>query len=392
MDKEKLLQAEIQSFIQEHEGDDLHQLMLQKEKYSHLPLPDIIEQISGRKRAKKKLPSWYETKNILYPSAVSVEQSSSEITARYKAGLFSGSAAVDLTGGFGVDSFYLAQKFNSFNYVEKNEDLANIAQHNFTCLRQHNIIPNISTAEDFITADKNEYDLIFIDPDRRPGEKRVHGFKQSKPDLNALLPELLKISDQILIKASPMMDITQGIRELQHVKMVIVLAVDNEVKELLFWINSKADSLKIRCVNLKKEEEQILEYNAEQEHTPCKTAMLANYLYEPNAAIMKAGAHAQICGKFDLKKLNRNTHIYTSDKYLSEFPGRRFKVIAETNYNKQHVRAFLSSMKANISVRNFPDTPAQVKNKLGLKDGGEHYIFGFSNMNNEPKIAVCAKA
>ena len=391
MDKEKLLRPEIQSFIKEHEGDDLRQLMLQKEKYVHLPLPEIIEQIGGRKKATKKLPSWYKTKNILYPSAVSVEQSSSEITACYKAGLFSGGSAADLTGGFGVDSYYLAQKFDSFNYVEKNERLAKITTHNFACLQQHNITPNISSAEDFISATTKGYDLIYLDPDRRPDEKRVHGFRQCKPDLSTLLPKLIEISNHVLIKASPMMDITQGVRELQHVKMGVVLAVDNEVKELLFLINSNAESLKIRCVNLKKDEEQILEYNAAEEQRPCAIGEISKYLYEPNAAIMKAGAHAQLCSKFALEKLNRNTHLYTSEEYFSKFPGRAFKVIGETNYKKQNIRALVNNMKANISVRNFPDTPIQVKKKLGLKDGGKHYIFGFNNMNNEPRMAVCEK-
>jgi len=391
MDKKRLLQEEIQWFIQEHEDDDLQQLILQKEKFHHLPLLAIIEQIAGKKKAKKKLPTWYKTKDILYPAVISVEQSSSENTAKYKAALFSGRSAVDLTGGFGVDSYYLAQNFDSFSYVERNEQVANIARHNFTCLRQHNIHIVISSAEEFISAGKENYELIFIDPDRRPDKKIEHGFKQSEPDLTILLPALLKISDHILIKASPMMDITQGMRELQHVKMVIVLAVDNEVKELLFWISQEAQAVKIRCVNIKKDEEQILEYNADQEQASCIIGMLSKYLYEPNAAIMKAGAHSEICRKFVLKKLHPNTHLFTAEEFLNDFPGRVFKVIADTSYKKHQVLAFLEGKKANISVRNFPDTPAQVKKKLALNDGGEQYIFGYRNMNNEPRIVICEK-
>jgi hypothetical protein len=392
MDKKRLLQPEIQSFIKEHEREDLHHLMLQKEKYAHLPLRDIIEQISGRKKAKKKLPTWYKTANILYPSPVSIEQSSSEITAKYKASLFSGISALDLTGGFGVDSFYLAQKFGKLSYVEKNVDLAQIAQHNFSCLQQQNIKTEVLSAESFISHNNQQYGLIYIDPDRRPDEKRVTGFKESEPNLPQLLPELLNISENILVKASPMMDITLGIKELSRVKMVIVLAVENEVKELLFWLNLPNYDTIISCINIGKEGKQVFEYvTTDEQQECCEFALVSQYLYEPNAAILKAGAYNLLCKKFKIKKLHRNTHLYTSAILIKDFPGRIFCVTGEESYNKRKIKPLLNSSKANISLRNFPDTPEQVKKKLALKDGGQQYLFGYRNKNNDLRIAICEK-
>jgi len=393
MDKGILLQPKIQAFIREHERDDLRYLMLQKEKYSSLPLAEIIDQISARKKAERKLPTWYKTEGILFPKSVSVEQSSSEATAKYKVGLFSGKSAVDLTGGFGVDSYYLAKKFDRLYHVEKNKELAQIAQHNFSCLKQQNIKTEFLSAESFLDRNKETFDLVYIDPDRRPDQKRVTGFMESKPDLLKLLPELQKITANILVKASPMMDISLGVKELGNVKQVIVLAIENELKELLFWLSPREDApLSIRCVNITKEGEQLLEYIAlEEQQEYCNYENISNFLYEPNASIMKAGAYNLLCKKFNLKKLHPNTHLYTSDKLVDTFPGRRFKVLGEVPYNKRKVLPLFSSSKANISVRNFPDSPEQVKKKLALKDGGQQYLFGYRNANKDLRIAVCEK-
>ena len=392
MDKKTLLQPEIQAFIKAHEEDDLRLLMLQKKKYQNLPLVDIVDQISARKKAKTKLPTWYKSKDILYPPLVSIEQSSSEVTAKYKASLFSGKSAVDLTGGFGVDSFFLAQNFSRFEYVEKNEILAQIAQHNFLCLKQQNIKTNILSAENYLSHSSKKHELIYIDPDRRPNSKRVKGFGESKPSLSALLPQLHNLSTNILVKASPMMDITLGIKQLNKVKMVIVMAVEGEVKELLFWLTNQNNDIKISCVNITKEGEDVFEYfRNEEQQEYCDHKIISNYLYEPNAAIMKAGAYNLLCKRFNIKKLHPNTHLYTSDIELDNFPGRGFRVIDDVQYKKQKTSPLLTSLKANISVRNFPDTPEQVKKKLGVKDGGAQYLFGYRNINNDSRIAVCEK-
>ena len=392
MDKKRLLQPEIQSFMKAHEGDDLVHLMLQKDKYAELPLREIIEQLKSRKKAEKKLPTWYKTEGLLYPPTVSVEQASSEITARYKANLFSGNLALDLTGGFGVDSFYMAQKFDGLTYVEKNTALAQIAEHNFNRLQQVNIRTVSATAEIFLKDNNQRYDLIYIDPDRRPKQKRVTGFEESTPDLPKLLPKLLSLSKYVLVKASPMMDIALGVKQLGNVKMVIIIAVENEVKELLFWLGQQENEFSIRCVNIIRAGDQVLEYKvSEEQQEYCPEGKISNYLYEPNAAIMKAGAFNLLCKKFGLKKLNPNTHLYTSESLIKGFPGRAFVVIGDEAYNKRRLLPLLDAAKANISVRNFPDTPEQVKKKLALKDGGLQYLFGYRNHKNDLRIAVCEK-
>jgi uncharacterized protein/THUMP domain-containing protein/putative methyltransferase len=393
MDKKRLLQPEIQSFIRAHAGDDLRQLMLQREKYAHMPLQDIVEQIVGRIKAEKKLPRWYNTPGILYPPAISIEQSSSEITAAYKAGLFSGKTAIDLTGGFGVDSFYLAKNFEQVTYVEIDKKLAQIAQHNFTCLGQNNIKVTSKSAEDSVGNTNQKYDLVYIDPDRRPGgDKRVTGFAESTPNILQLLPTLQKVSANILIKASPMMDISLGLKELGSASLVIILAVDNEVKELLFCLSSKKRGLKVRCVNVSKQGNQVLEYNIQEKSQEyCHYGKLVDFLYEPNAAIMKAGAFNLVCKNYDLQKLQQNTHLFTANVDIDGFPGRKFKVVDNLPYNKSRVLSSLNSAKANISTRNFPDSPAQIKKKLGLKDGGSQYLFGYRDVNNDLRLAICEK-
>jgi PG_1098 ferredoxin-like domain/THUMP domain-like len=393
MDRKELLRAEIQAFILKHAQSDLAALMLQKDKYPNLPLREIIEQINARRKAEKKLPTWYQTSGILYPPAVSIEQSSSEITARYKAQLFSGSKALDLTGGFGVDSYYLANRFEKLIYIEKNKDLAAIVRYNFVQLQQKNIVPQACSAEDFLAGNKEHFDLIYIDPDRRPGEKRVTGFTDSKPNIPSLLADLQKTSANILIKASPMLDIITGLKQLDKVKMVIVLAIANEVKELLFWLDTQnLTDTTVRCVNLNQEGEQTVEYRlSEEKQEYCQYSEVLNYLYEPNAAIMKAGAYKLLCKRYKILKLHQHTHLYTASKFVREFPGRKFKIIALANYNKSRVLSLLNSPKANISTRNFVDPPDQVKKKLGLQDGGQQYLFAFRDVNEKPCIAICEK-
>ena len=392
MDKSQLLHPDIQAFIRENENSDLPKLVMQKQ-HADLPIQEIAGQIKSRRKAKAKLPTWYQTAGILYPPSLSIEQSSSEITAQYKTQQLSGKSALDLTGGFGVDSYYLTQKFKSLTYVEENEDLVAIVEHNFGVLNQGNITIHSLSAEKFLAENKNHFDLIYIDPDRRVGNKKARGFEDSKPDLLKLLPSLLRISDKIMVKASPMLDISLAISQLKTVEEVTVLAVANEVKELLFILgkNTAADQL-IRSINITLKNAQTLEfYLSDKLQEECAADYLGNFLYEPNAAILKSGGYDRLCSSYGLKKLNRNTHLYTSDEHIENFPGRVFKVGANVNYNKRKVVPLLETHKANISVRNFPDTADQAQKKLGLKDGGDTYLFGYRDLNNRPMIAVCKK-
>ena len=392
MDKSQLLHPEIQAFIRDNENADLPKMIMQK-KHADLPIQEIAEQIKSRRKAKEKLPTWYKTKGVLYPPSVSIEQSSSEITAEYKTRLLSGKSALDLTGGFGVDSYYLSKKYDSLTYVEESEDLVSLVRHNYSVFKQANINIVSSSAENFIDQNKDRFDLIYIDPDRRPGNMRARGFEDSKPDLLRLLPSLLRISDKIIVKASPMLDISMALSMLKNVEKVTVLAVANEVKELLFTLGKQIQTdPQIRCVNLITNGDHILKYTlSDLLQEEYRIAELSSYLYEPNAAILKAGGYNLLCQHYNLEKLNRNTHLYTSNKLVGDFPGRVFEVKGNVSYNKKSVSAHLVTQKANVGVRNFPDTPDQVKKKLGLKDGGSQYLFGYRDLNDKPRVAICAK-
>lgn len=393
MDKKLLLSDEVQAFIREHEDDDLNKLLLQRERFSAFPLTEIVNQIKSRKKAKRKLPTWYKQEKIIYPTAVSVEQASSEQTARFKASLYEGDKGLDLTGGMGVDSYYLSRRFNEFTYVESNATLTELAKHNFTVLGANNIRTKTSIAEDFLPTSKDIYDLIFIDPDRRPNAKRVVSFSESTPDVPQLLGKLKAVSRKAMIKASPMMDIRLGMGELSHVASIVIISVNNEVKELLYCLDFTRESKpECRCVNITSSSKSEFIFSLDQElQEKSSIEKLQKYLYEPNAGILKAGGFNSVASRFGIAKLHPNTHLYTAHNLLTNFPGRTFKVLANINYSKKELSGIIDKSQANLSVRNFVDTPQQMKKKLKLKDGGNTYIFGYRDSDNRNKLAVCSK-
>ena len=389
------MRAEVQEFIKEHESDDLHALMLQRQKYPRLALAEIIEQIKSRKKARLKLPTWYSTANILFPQPVSIEQSSSEITAKWKANYIgNGKSGVDLTGGFGIDSYFFAKNFEEWMHVEPNTALQEVVRHNGALLGIDNTTFSNLKSEEFLDQFNKRTDFIYIDPDRRPSEKRVAGFKDSQPDLTGLIPRLKDVTAQVLIKASPMIDLSAGINDLAAVKRVIVLSIKNEVKEVLFHLDFKtAQNLSFRCIDIHKN--KVLEFNFDhinlfQEVT--KISSLASYLFEPAAVILKAGGQDALASQLKLTKLHRNTNLYTADHSIADYPGRVFKVLANLPYKKKAIGEFLKDNKANLSTRNFIDSPEQMKKKLGLSDGGKIFLFGYRDFENKNKVVVCQKA
>ncbi len=392
MDK-RLLSPEAQAFIRQHEQDDVARLMLQKGNYPYLPLPEIVTQIKARQKAAGKLPSWYHMEGIIFPAPVAVEQASSEVAAKYKAGLYGGGRALDLTGGMGVDSYFLAQQFARLTYVEPNPALAEIARHNFAVLGQGNIDVNVAAAEVFLANNDTPYDLIYLDPDRRPAKQRVISFADSEPDLPALLPQLLRFGRNIMVKASPMLDISLAIKQLTTVAAVVILAIGNEVKELLFLLGkAPAQTIKIKSVNITAKGEDIFAFTyQEKDQEACPTGPVSHYLYEPNAAIMKSGGFRTLCQRYGLIKLHRHTHLFTAAKEVNGFPGRVFKVVANVGYNKKQLAPYIQGSKANISVRNFPDNPQQIKQKLHLADGGNTYLFGYRDFNLKLRLVVGEK-
>lgn len=387
---------ETKKFIQENSEADVHKLALKSAHYPHIDMPFTIQQIDGRKKIKNKIPTFYANENVVYPSKISLEQTSSEPTARYKATLCKGKIFIDLTGGFGCDCYFISQNFQQAFFVEHNEELCRIVMHNFEALHANNINVICSKAEDYILKIKEIVDLIYLDPARRSntGSKTVL-VADCTPNVAEMVDLLIMKSSTVLIKLSPLIDISAAIKELKYVSEVHVLAVENECKEVLLLLkNERVQSVLINAVNLHKnnEKQSIVFKIIDEIRTEAFFAdKLNEYLYEPNNAILKAGAFKILTHKFEIKKLDINTHLYTSDQFIENFPGRVFRIEEVIPFSKKVIKTLkIKFSKANITVRNFPLNVQEIRTKTGLKDGGDVYIFA-SRFKNENLLIICRK-
>jgi len=341
-------------------------LALQRSKYKHLTDDEwrwFLQQVEGRERTAEKLPTFATIDDWWYPVRLSCEQCSSELAARYKASLVSGEKMVDLTGGYGVDTYFLSEQFAHTDYVEQNAELCRIAEHNFA---DKPIAIHNTSAEDFL-ASAGQYDLIFLDPARRDSHGgKVFRLEDCTPNVVELLPTLLAHGKRIMIKLSPMLDLTQAVTSLSQVTWDIhVVAIKNEVKELLLV---SGGSGRITAIDLEKKDQAFVFTREEEQNCLLMNgdALLnGGFLYEPNAAILKAGAYKLIAERYHLHKLDVNTHLYVSETLVENFPGRVWR-ITERQDLKQ----------ANVLTRNYPLTPEQLKKKLHLRDGGTAFVIG----------------
>jgi len=389
MDHSILTQV-VQDFINQNISANITQLALQKNPFPETNWTLILQQIAAKQKAITKLPSWFKTPNIYYPSKVSVEQTSSEKTARYKSDLISGKNLIDLSGGFGVDDFYFAQRFLNVTHCEIDIDLSKIVQHNFEQLGVSNIECISGDSEVTLTNLNKSFDWLYIDPSRRNEAKgKVFMLKDCLPNVPEKLDFYYRFTSNLMIKTAPILDITAGLSELQNVKAIHIVALENEVKELL-WIIEKdwIGNPKITTINLTKEKTETFSFEwnsvAVAEYSEPKT-----YLYEPNAAIMKSGGFDWISAQFKLKKLHPHSHLYTSDT-LIEFPGRVFAIDQTVPYNKTEMK-LLGNQKANITIRNFPDTVENIRKKWKINDGGNCYSFFTTDVNNHKIVLLCSK-
>lgn len=389
MDHSILTQV-VQDFINQNISANITQLALQKNPFPETNWTVILQQIAAKQKAITKLPSWFKTPNIYYPSKVSVEQTSSEKTARYKSDLISGKNLIDLSGGFGVDDFYFAQRFLNVTHCEIDIDLSKIVQHNFEQLGVSNIECISGDSEVTLTNLNKSFDWLYIDPSRRNEAKgKVFMLKDCLPNVPEKLDFYYRFTSNLMIKTAPILDITAGLSELQNVKAIHIVALENEVKELL-WIIEKdwIGNPKITTINLTKEKTETFSFEwnsvAVAEYSEPKT-----YLYEPNAAIMKSGGFDWISVQFKLKKLHPHSHLYTSDT-LIEFPGRVFAIDQIVPYNKTEMK-LLGNQKANITIRNFPDTVENIRKKWKINDGGNCYSFFTTDVNNHKIVLLCSK-
>lgn len=392
---EQLSQSTIE-FIRTHSRDDVRLLALQAPRYSDVDMPAAIVQIAGRQAAANKIPSWQSIEELWYPRHLSMEQCSSEITAQYKSTLADGETLADLTGGFGIDCAFMASRFRKVSYVERQEELCEIAKHNFPLLGLKHI--TVYNEDGVAHLQKMEpVDCIFIDPARRNehGGKTI-AISDCEPDVEELEELLLSKGKQIIIKLSPMLDLTLALKNMKHVREVHVISVNNECKELLLIIGNEPSLLiPIHCINLTPKEKQTFTFTREGELTSecLYTKELGKYLYEPNASILKAGAFRSIASRYEVKKLHPNSHLYTSDLWIENFPGRSFLITGQCSFNKKEIKETIGELKkANITVRNFPATVAEIRKRTKLSDGGEVYLFA-TTLSNEQKVFIkCSKA
>lgn len=384
-------------FIQEHQQEEAATIMLQAKRYAHLPVQELVQQIQARQKAAQKLPTWVQHPEVVFPVAVSVEQSSSETAAQYKASLVSGALLVDLTGGFGVDSYCFSRHFSQVVHVEQNPELQEIAQHNFNLLQAHNIQSINTTAEEFLRNFEGNADVIYLDPARRGGtNEKLHLLQDCTPDVLHLLPLLFSKAKAVLLKASPMLDIDLAMEQLQHVARVWVVAVQNEVKEVLYLLQPEApqsDQAERTAVNLltARSLQQLAFTKADEEAAKVSFSDPEDFVYEPNAAILKAGAYRFLSQYLCLNKLHPNSHLYTSSALVPDFPGRSFRCTGVCRYNKKELLRQLPGKQANITVRNFPESVADIRRKTGIKEGGHTYLFFTTDMHQKPVVLICQK-
>ncbi|MEP1490096.1 MAG: class I SAM-dependent methyltransferase [Algibacter sp.] len=388
-----ILNTKVQEFINKNINSDSTALSLQKTPFSSEDIKIIIEQIEAKKRCIKKLSTWFNTKDIYYPNKLNIEQTSSEITANYKSNLIEGHSIIDLTGGFGVDCFYFSKRFKRITHCEINESLSNIVKHNYKKLQIGSIETLPKNGIDYLKENNTNFDWIYIDPSRRHDSKgKVFVLNDCLPNVPLHLGLLFSRSNNIMIKTSPLLDLAIGINELNHVKTIHIVAVNNEVKELL-WIleNEFEGQIAIETINLKKEKKDYFNFYLEDEKVAESTYHLPlSYLYEPNASILKSGAFHSISNKLSVFKLHKHSHLYTSDDCIDHFPGRIFKIKSVLAYNKKTLKK-LGISKANITTRNFPESVLQIRKKFNIKDGGTIYMFFTTDLNNQKIVLITNK-
>lgn len=381
------------NFIEQNLDADIRQLALKGCRDKDVDLDAAIRQIAGRQTARRKLPSWAALDGILYPPHLNMEQCSSEQTARYKAGICSSHPSpktlVDLTGGFGVDFAFMSEAFDEATYVERNSELFAISSANMKILAPKAKCLNEDGLEVLHRLD--HVSMIFMDPARRDNHgARTYGISDCTPNVLEIKDELLQKADVVMLKLSPMLDWHKAISDLgeQYIKEVHIVSVQNECKELLIVMQQQpAEPPTVYCIN----DDSVFSYHPSfisSNHISHHSSLI--YLYEPNASIMKAGCFAEIEQAFEVSQLAPNSHLYASDQAIADFPGRKFRVTAVTSMNKQELKQALKDIRqANIAVRNFPMSVADLRKRLKLSEGGNDYIFATTLTEGKKVLIIC---
>lgn len=391
MDFQQLLQSEIQRFISENLGSDSATLALKKNPFPNFNYTSIIKQISSKQKAKDKLPTWFATENIVYPEKISMEQTSSESTAKYKASLVQGEKLIDCSGGFGIDTYYFSKQFKSVVHCELNPELSAIVKHNFSTFNCTNVTCHQGDSTEILKELNQKFDCIYIDPSRRNETKgKVFLLADCLPNVVELQNYYYQFTDTLLIKTAPMLDLHAGLLELKNVTEIHIVAIDNEVKEVIWKIEKNTTQAPIVvAVNIEKGAtiKTTIDWN-QSHHTPF--SLPKKYLYEPNAALMKSGGFEAIPNLFGVEKLQQHTHLYTSENWI-DFPGRIFMIKNSIPYQKKEIKQFIEKKKLNVSTRNFPLKPDEIKKKHKISDGGNVFAFFTTTLENEKIVLLCTK-
>lgn len=386
-----LLHKEVQEYIDENYTRELSKLVFQGSPFELVTMQELATQLTGKRKAEKKLPTWFRTEGIVYPPSLNLEQTSSEVTAEYKASQLGGEQLVDLTGGFGIDSFYFSKHFRKVIHCELNPELSELVAHNSRQLKAYNIETYTGDGIEFLRNFQGKAAWIYVDPSRRDeAGGRVFHLSDCLPDVPEHLELLLEKSENVLVKTSPLLDLQAGLLSLKKVKDIQVVAVNNEVKELLWFLSKTVpETITVKAVNIKKTAVDVYE-NQFRKEAQIHYSPPLNYLYEPNAALMKSGLYDQLAEELELGKLHPNSQLFTSD-ILKEYPGRRFQVIEEFPYSRKKLKPILGKLdNAHIATRNFPESVANLRKLFKLKDGGENYLF-FTTLENEGKVLLICK-
>ena len=392
---EKLTEAEI-GFIREHLYDNPGELILKAGKFKGLDVKKLAAQIQSRQKALKKLPEWSANEKLIFPPALSVEQCSSEATAHYKAGIVYGNTLIDITGGMGIDCYYMSRSFPQTHYFEQQPEVAATAAYNFGQLGATRIHvhagESLRALHDGLTAD-----WLYADPARRDANKeKVVRLADCTPDVAGNAALLLTAAPHILIKTSPLLDIDLASKELQKLKEVHVMGYEQECKELLFVLDRDMPEqdfkIKVRIIDAAGQPVHQLDFDREEERNAVAGySKPLGYLYEPHAAVLKAGAFKTLCTRFNVQKLAMHSQLYTSEDYVDGFPGRGFKIMGVCKPDIREISKHLPSDKANITTRNFPAKPEELRKKWKIKDGGDHYLFVTTLADQSKVVIVCVK-
>jgi 16S rRNA G966 N2-methylase RsmD len=383
-------------FVQDHLQEDPALLLLKQHGIDGVDLKEAVQQIAARQKAAGKLPEWVADPRVLFPASLSLEQSSSELTAKFKAKRISGATLIDLTGGLGVDTFYMGQRFEKVVYLERQEALAKIAAHNFSILNQSKAQYHVLAADSisYLKESGDTYDWLYVDPARRgANDSKLYKLSDCEPDILRNWELLTARADHIMVKASPMLDIKAALQEIPEIKEVTVVAVKNEVKEvLLVWHKGELAETGITTVNLKEGGEERFVFTFTQEkYAEADYSLPQQYLIEPNAALLKAGGFKSFASAYGLAKIHPNTHLYTASDLPAKIPARVFEIVKEVKLDKKELKRMFPSGKVNVLVRNHPLKPDVLKKKYGLKDGGSDFLLAATTMDGKARAYWCRR-